>query len=269
MTSVAASALEVLDEHAGDVGRSGHPDRVDTVLVPPLLCSPGVYAPVLDTVWSYGAVTVADTRHDVSIPAMARRLLDTAPDRFALLGTSMGGYVAMEVVRQAPDRVLGLALVSTSARADSVEQIAARQTQSRMVRDGHFPTLVDAAFPGVVAARHERDPELLRTWRSMANTVGQDGFLRQQEACSGRRDSRELLTEISCPTFVVHGEEDRLIDPSAARETAASIPRATLRMVERAGHFLVVEQPAAARAVVDEFLRTVRLTASSRDHPDA
>jgi pimeloyl-ACP methyl ester carboxylesterase len=217
-----------------------------------------VYASVLDTVWSHGSVTVADTLHDDTIAGMAERILRNAPGRFALLGTSMGGYVALEVVRQAPGRVAGLALVSTSAREDSDEQLAARRRQSQLVEQGHFDELVDAAFPSVVAERNESDPALLQVWRSMAATVGPDHFLRQQAATMARSDSSEILAGIGCPTFVVHGVEDRLIPPAEGEEIAAAVPGATLRLIAEAGHFLLLERPAEAAAVVDEFLRVLR-----------
>jgi pimeloyl-ACP methyl ester carboxylesterase len=227
---------------------------MDTILVPPLLCSSRVYEPILDTVWSHGSVTIADTLHDNTIAGMAARLLRNAPDRFALLGTSMGGYVALEVMRQAPERVTGLALVSTSAEADSDEQLAARTRQSQFVEQGHFDELVDAAFPGVVAEQNESDPDLLRAWRSMATTVGPRRFLRQQSAVMARADSRDLLARIACPTFVVHGAEDRLIPVEAGQRIAAAIPSATFCLVAKAGHFLFFERPDEAAAVVDEFL---------------
>ena len=201
--------------------------------------------PILDTVWSYGSVTIA------------ARVVSEAPERFVLLGTSMGGYVALEIMRQAPERVVGLALVSTSARAGSADQLAARRSQSQLVQDGRFSELVDAAFRSVVAERNESDPELLQVWRSMADTVGPDKFLQQQAAVMGRADSRDLLQGITCPTFIVHGTEDRLIPPSAGEEVAAAIPAATLRRIEAAGHFLLLERPNEANAVVDEFLQTV------------
>ncbi len=229
-----------------------------TILVPPLLCSPAVYASILDTVWSHGSVAVADTLHDDTIADMAARILRTGPARFALLGTSMGGYVALEVVRRAPERVAGLALVSTSARADSDDQLAARRRQSRLVEEGHFDALVDAAFPGVVAARNESDPHLLRAWRGMAASVGPRGFLRQQAATMDRTDARDLLPGITCPTFVIHGAQDRLIPPDAGREIAAAVPTSTLRIVEHAGHFLLLERPDEATALVSEFLDAVR-----------
>lgn len=230
---------------------------MQTILVPPLLCSARVYASVLDIVWSHGAVTIADTLHDDSIAAMAARLLRDAPARFALLGTSMGGYVALEVVRQAPERVVGLALVSTSAQADSEEQLAARRQQSQMVEQGRFDELVDAAFRGLVAERHESDPGLLQAWRELAGPVGSDGFLRQQAATMGRADSRDLLAGIACPTFVIHGAEDRLIPVVAGEEIAAGVAGSRLRLIEEAGHFLFLEQPAQAAAAVEEFLSAV------------
>lgn len=231
--------------------------RMETILIPPLLCSAQVYAPILDTVWSYGSVTIADTRLDASIAAMAARIIRDSPERFVLVGTSMGGYVALEVLRQAPERVAGLALISSSARADSADQLAARRTQSQMVRDGHFSELVDAAFRGVVAERNVADPTLLGVWRSMADTVGAEKFLQQQAAVMGRSDSLDLLPGITCPTFVIYGAEDRLIPPSESHDMAAAIPGANLRRVDAAGHFLLLERPSEANAILHDFLRSV------------
>ena len=229
-----------------------------TILVPPLLCSPLAYAPVLDSVWSFGAVGVADTCSDDSIPAMAARLLRDAPQEFALLGTSMGGYVALEVMRQAPERVRALALVSTSARADTPGQIDARRRQSQLVVDGHFDTLVDAAFPSLVAARNESSPALLTAWRAMAAGVGPEAFLRQLLATTERIDSRELLSSISCPTTVMHGADDRLIPVEMGREMAAAIPGAQLVIIEGAGHLAFSEQPDRGASAVREFLERSR-----------
>lgn len=246
-----------MDSLGGTSVAAGTLETMNTVLIPPLLCSTQVYAPILDTVWSHGAVMIADTRRNPSIAGMASRLLDQAPDRFALLGTSMGGYVALEVIRQAPERVTGLALVSTSARADSDEQRAARRQQSQLVREGHFDALVNAAFPGVVAERHESDPKLLDAWRNMANAVSPDAFLQQQSAVMGRPDSTPLLADIACPTFVIHGQEDRLIPLATGKDTAARIPGSTFRPIAEAGHFLFLERPGEAAIAVDEFLSSL------------
>ena len=232
---------------------------MQTILVPPLMCSASVYEPIIDTLWSRGSVTLADTRTDITIGSMAARLLRDAPERFALLGTSMGGYVALEVVRQAPDRVAGLALVSTSARADTPEQLNSRAGQSRLVEEGQFDRLVDAAFSTVVAQQHEGDASLLEAWRAMTGALGAEAFLRQQCVVMDRLDARALLPTISCPTVVIHGADDRLIPLAMGQEIASAIPGAELVTIEDAGHFLFREQPEAARAAVAGFLDRVDL----------
>ncbi|MDD1476934.1 alpha/beta hydrolase [Arthrobacter sp. H16F315] len=174
----------------------------------------------------------------------------------AVLGTSMGGYVALEVIRQAPERITALALVSTSARADTTEQVQARARQSALVEDGHFEALVDAAFPGVVAAANESDDALLATWRCMTTPVGAEAFLRQQRAVVQRADLRSILPSIACPTAIIHGAQDRLIPLDAAEEIAEALPTARFTVVEGAGHFLFHEQPAAARDAVRSWLES-------------
>lgn len=227
---------------------------MQTILIPPLLCSPLVYRPIFDVAWAHGSVAVADTRHDDSVVGMAARLLRDAPEEFALLGTSMGGYVALEVIRQAPRRVRALVLVSTSARADTPEQLGSRERQSQLVEAGDFDRLVDMAFPGVVAEQHEKDPMLLGAWRATARAVGARVFLRQQRAVMGRADASELLSTIGCPTVVIHGTDDRLIPVEMGEEIARTIPGAELVTIEDAGHFVFAEQPDAMASVVAEFL---------------
>ncbi|MGV8973473.1 MAG: alpha/beta fold hydrolase [Rhodoglobus sp.] len=227
---------------------------MQTILVPPLLCSPRVYRSIIDAAWTRGSVTVADTRQDDTVAGMATRLLRDAPEEFALLGTSMGGYVALEVVRQAPRRVRALALVSTSARSDTPEQVASREHQSRLVEAGDFDRLVDMAFRGVVAEQHATDPALLGVWRAMARTVGARVFLRQQQAVMGRADARELLSTIRCPTTVIHGAGDRLIPVEMGEEIARAIPGAELVIIEDAGHFAFLEQPEVIASAVADFL---------------
>ncbi|MHB1491701.1 MAG: alpha/beta fold hydrolase [Cellulomonas sp.] len=227
---------------------------MQTILVPPLLCSPLVYRPIIDVAWAHGSVTVADTRHDDTVAGMAARLLRDAPEEFALLGTSMGGYVALDVVRQAPRRVRALALVSTSARRDTPEQRASREHQSRLVEAGDFDRLVELAFPGVVAEQHEKDPALLDVWRATARTVGAQVFLRQQRAVMARADARELLSTIGCPTMVLHGADDRLIPVERGEEIARAIPGAELVVIEDAGHVVFLEQPEVMASAVAGFL---------------
>jgi pimeloyl-ACP methyl ester carboxylesterase len=232
-----------------------------TVFIPGLLCSARLDDPVLSTAWAYGAVTVADNRRDDTISNMAARLLDDAPQRFVLVGLSMGGYVAHEVMRHAPERVSGLALISTSARPDSADQRESRQRQRQAVLDGGFDELVEAVFPVLPDSANAAGEELLAGWRLMAHEVGAEAFLSQLDAVIARADSRPGLAAITCPTAVIHGTGDRLITPDNAAETADAIPGAVLTLVDRAGHMLPQEQPAAAQAALAALLD--RVTAPS------
>jgi len=231
-----------------------------TVFISGLLCSARLYDPLLPVAWAHGAVTVADSRRDDTIHAMAARLLDDAPERFVLVGLSMGGYVAHEVMRQAPDRVMGLALISTSARPDSAEQLANWQSRRQAVLDGRFDELVEALFSVLPDPTNAADEGLRAWWRLMAREVGAEACVSQIEAVMARPDSRPGLAVITCPTAVVHGMGDRAITPENADETAEAIPGAVLTLVERAGHMLPQEQPAAAQAALTALLDRVTAT---------
>jgi pimeloyl-ACP methyl ester carboxylesterase len=226
------------------------------------MADPGLHTVFLPTTWAYGAVTVADNRRDDTIGGMAARLLADAPGTFVLVGLSMGGYVAHEVVRQAPGRVRGLVLISTSARPDTVEQRESRRRQQQAVLDGGFDELVEGIYPVLPDPANLADEHLLAGWRLMAGDVGAEAFVRQLDAVMSRPDSRPGLAAVACPTAVIHGTGDRLISPDHAVETADAIPGAVLTLVDRAGHMLPQEQPTAARAALAALLDRVVMATS-------
>ena len=231
-----------------------------TVFIPGWLCSARLFDPVLPVACAHGAVTVADSRRDDTVHGMAARLLDDAPERFVLVGMSMGGYVAHEVMRQAPDRVIGLALISTSARPNSAEQLANWQSRRQAVLDGRFDELVEDLFSVLPDPANAADEHLRAWWRLMAHEVGAEACVSQLDAVMARPDSRPGLVAITCPTAVVHGMGDRAIAHENAAETAEAIPGAVLTLVDRAGHMLPQEQPVAAHAALTALLDRVTAT---------
>ena len=227
-------------------------ESLPTVLVPGLFCTPSLYAGQLGPLWQHGPVSIADHRHDSSLGAMVRRLLASAPPQFGLVGLSMGGYVAFEVMRQAPERVLKLALLCTSARPDSPEQIERRQDQIALAQAGRFAEVVEAALPLLLAPGRERDPQLRDTVRRMAGETGPDAFVRQQTAIMGRPDSRVLLPSIRCPTLVLAGQDDRLIPLPVAQEMAEGIPGSVFVQRPGCGHLATLECPHQVNAALAE-----------------
>jgi pimeloyl-ACP methyl ester carboxylesterase len=229
-------------------------DPLPTVLIPGLVCSPRLYAEQIPALWRFGPVTVADHTRDDTMSGIARRLLAQAPPRFALVGLSMGGYVAFEVQRQAPDRVAKLALLDTTARPDSPEQTEQRRRQMELARSGRFGQIAGTLFPRFVAASRYGDQALEAIVRMMAEETGAEAFVRQQIAIMQRVDSRSGLGAIHCPTLVVVGAEDAVTPPDRAAEIAAGIPHARQVVVPDCGHLSTLERPQAVTQALVELL---------------
>jgi len=228
------------------------------VLVPGLIGSPRLYAAQLPAMWSLGPVTVADHTRADSVPEIARGILAAAPPNFALAGHSLGGYIAFEMMRQAPDRVVALALLDTSARADVPEQSQKRRDQIEMARTGPFAALAALQFPAFVHPSRAKDKTLRDYMRAMAEENDAQVFIRQQTAMIGRPDSRATLAEIRCPTVVVVGEADAATPPERAQEIAAGIEGSRLVTIKGAGHMTPVEKPEVVAQVLAEHFGAAR-----------
>jgi pimeloyl-ACP methyl ester carboxylesterase len=225
------------------------------ILVPGLNCSARLYAEQVPLLWQFGPVTVADHRRDHSMAGMARRILAAAPPRFALAGLSMGGYVAFEIVRQAPGRVAKLALLDTGARAETPERTAERKPLIDMARQGHFADITDNQFPLLVHRSRHGDSELKVKVRAMNEETGPEAYVRQQQAIMSRPDSRPGFPAINCPTLVLVGDDDRLTPPALAHEMAGGIRGSRLVVVADSGHLSTMEQPGAVNAALLEWMR--------------
>jgi pimeloyl-ACP methyl ester carboxylesterase len=230
------------------------PEPLPIVLVPGLLATARLYTEQIPELWRIGPVTIALHTRDDSMSAIARRILATCPPRFALAGLSMGGYIAFEILRQAPARVARLALLDTSARPDAPEQTEQRRAQIELARRGRLAEVSEVLFPRLVHASRRDDEILRRTVRLMAEEVGPEGFIRQQTAIMGRPDSRPGLAAIRCPTVVIVGDGDQLTPPERAAEIANGIPGARLVTVPGSGHLSTLEQPQAVAQALTRFL---------------
>jgi pimeloyl-ACP methyl ester carboxylesterase len=228
--------------------------RIPLLLLPGLLCDAALYAPEIAALDDIAAPIVGDlTRHD-SIAGMAAAMLAEMPEYFSLVGLSMGGYVAQEIMRQAPHRVGRLALLDTSARADSDEQHARRHGLVELAGKGHFKGVTPQLLPQLIARGRLTDTALVDTIMAMAERVGHDAFLRQQTAIMGRPDGRADLGRIACPTLVLCGRDDAVTPVALHEEMAAAIPGAELVVVEDCGHLSTIERPEAVNAALRRWL---------------
>ena len=220
-------------------------DSLPVLFIPGLADSPRLYQAQLPRIYRVGPVMVADHTRDESIAGIATRVLAHAPPRFALVGLSMGGYTALEIMRRAPERVLKLALLNTSARPDTPDAIERRLGAIAASERGEYRTITENLFPNVVHPSHAQDEALKRAYVDMHLSVGAEAFVRQQRAIIGRIDSRPSLAAIRCPTLVLVGDADKITPREHAEELAQGIPGAELRVIDTCGHLSALEQPEA------------------------
>lgn len=228
--------------------------RPHLLLLPGLLCDAALWQPQLDALQDLAEISVGDLTRGESMVRLADQVLADAPRRFALAGLSMGGYVAFEVMRRAPERVTRLALLDTSARPDTPERRQIRRDLIRLAETGGFRGLTPRLLPQWVHPDAMRDAALVASVTAMTRRVGREAFIRQQTAILDRPDSRPGLAGIRVPTLVLCGRQDLATPVEVAREMAADIPDARLTIVESCGHLATLEKPAEVNAAMRQWL---------------
>lgn len=223
----------------------------DLVLLPGLICDERLWRDVIAGLDARSVV--ADLTQDDSIAAMAARTLAAAPARFALAGLSMGGYVAFEIMRQAPERVTHLALLDTSARADDEARKETRRKGIEMVGQGKFIGVSRGLLGSLIAPQHMGTP-IAREVQDMSERVGPEVYKRQQVAIMNRVDSRPLLSEIAVPTLVGVGELDKMTPVELAEEIASGIAGADLVRFPDSAHLPTMENPGAVVEAMKRWL---------------
>jgi pimeloyl-ACP methyl ester carboxylesterase len=224
------------------------------VLVPGLLCSPALWGPQVRALSDIAEISVADHTRHASMEEIAEAILAAAPPRFALAGLSMGGYIAYEILRQAPDRVTQLALLDTGARADAPERRAGRLRLVALAEEEGAVKAQQELLPLLIHTDRLRDKPLVDTVLQMAIDTGVAAFKRQQTAIMTRPDNRPFLSTIKCPTLVLVGGDDALTPPSLAQEIADGIPGARLEIIPDCGHLSSLEQPEAVNRALRRWL---------------
>lgn len=239
------------------------------MLVPGLLCTAELWQAQIDRLAGLdddrpaGRVDplVPDVSGQATVAGLARSVLAEAPERFALAGLSMGGYVALAVARMAPERVLGLALLDTNARPDAPEARAPREELIALAEEGRFEEVPRRLIPRLLAPANQSAAALTGVIDRMAHAIGPAAFVRQQQAIMGRPDASRGLADMPAPTLVLCGEQDQITPPEQHREMARLAPRATLRILPRCGHMSTLEQPEAVTAALASWLADVRVDA--------
>ena len=225
------------------------------VLLPGMMCDARLFMPQIEAFSADRAVMVAPVTTGERIEEIASDVLQAAPAKFALAGLSMGGIVAMEVLRRAPDRVTRIALMDTSPLAETPQYAAAREPQIIGVRTGRLEEVMRDEMKPNYLAPGPRRVDVLNTVMAMAMTLGPDVFVRQSRALQRRRDQQRTLRELKIPTLVLCGAYDALCPVKRHEFMAELIPYARLHIVSDAGHLPTLEQPEETTDVLAEWLK--------------
>ncbi|WP_257347293.1 alpha/beta fold hydrolase [Pseudalkalibacillus decolorationis] len=214
------------------------------VLLPGTLCDDRLWAHQIRNLSDIADVKVGDLTKDDSVEGMARSVLDNAPDRFALAGLSLGGIVAMEVIRQAPERVWKLALLDSNPYAPKPEQLKTWDNFVSMVEKGRFSEITENhLLPNLIHSERLGHNELTSMIINMSEHIGPEAYIRQLMAVKTRTNACERLKDIQCPTLLLVGQEDRVCPVELHEQMADLIPNSKLVVVEHCGHLSSLEQP--------------------------
>lgn len=221
---------------------------VTVLLIPGHMCDARLWSADDDAIPkafpAFGARVETVTADATTITEMASRLLAAFAGPLLPVGFSMGGIVALEMARLAPDRLHALAVLDTNPSADLPERAAVRPRQQAEVLGGGLErVVVEELKPLYLAARNRSNGALKTLLRDMALALGPETFVRQSEALRTRGDLRSTLPVLSMPTFVACGEEDELCPPAWHEDMAAELRRAELHVIAGAGHMLPLEEP--------------------------
>ncbi|MGJ8615605.1 MAG: alpha/beta fold hydrolase [Sulfitobacter sp.] len=225
------------------------------VLLPGMMCDARLFGPQIAELSADTAVMVAPITQGERIEEIASGLLDQLPKRFALAGLSMGGIVAMELLRRAPDRITRIALMDTNPLAETPVIAANREPQIVKARSGRMLEVMrDEMKPNYLAPGPYRS-EVLEMVMDMAETLGPEVFIRQSRALQRRKDQQATLRKCKVPTLVLCGAHDALCPVKRHTFMAELIPFAELVVLEDSGHLPTLEQPAETTAALRKWMK--------------
>lgn len=213
------------------------------VFIPGMLCDARLFGPQIAELSSEFAVMVAPITRGERIEEIASGLLDQLPLKFALAGLSMGGIVAMELLRRAPDRITRIALMDTNPLAETPQSATLYEPMIISARAGRFEDVMTQVMRPEYLADGQNREEVLELAYQMARDLGPEVFVRQVRALQRRRDQQPVLRRCKVPALVLCGEYDTLTPVKRHSFMAELIPYAKLHVVDRAGHLPTLERP--------------------------
>ncbi|PFH09539.1 pimeloyl-ACP methyl ester carboxylesterase [Collimonas sp. PA-H2] len=230
-------------------------ERRQLLLLPGFMLDQTLWDDMREGLQQLGQLHFGDLGQDDSISAMAARVLRQAPPRFVLIGFSMGGYVAQAIMQQAPERVIALALLNTSARQQNPREIAGNKVQLELARQVPFKGLTSRALASSLHPDLAHDRVLLERLQAMALSNGKEVFIRQLSAL--RSDGYAELHNIHCPTLIVASSNDQLSSVAESQQMLEQIATARMALIENCGHMTPLEKPRQLLQILSDWISTI------------
>jgi pimeloyl-ACP methyl ester carboxylesterase len=224
------------------------------LFLPGLNCTSALFEPQIKALSSSYGCSVGNHGGYDRIEDIVADILENAPKRFSVIGLSMGGYLALEIMRQQPERVESIVLLDTRASSDSEEDAERRRRTIEIVERGQFDALHAIFWPRLVHSDRMGDAKLEALVKSMMHETGAERFIRQQTALLNRVDYLPVLPRIKIPVFIGVGRQDVITPPDMAYATAEAIPHAKLMIFEGCGHLSTLERPGNVTQSIRDFL---------------
>ncbi len=225
------------------------------VFLPGTMCDARLFAPQMFELAAERPVLVAPVSRGDRVEEVASELLDALPRRFALCGQGLGGIIAIDLMRRAPDRVSRIALIATNALQDTPQESAARESLIVGARTGRLGDVIDELVPADALAPGPARAQVRALMHDMADFLGADAFVRQMRMLQRRRDLQAALRRCKAPALMIAGACDRIVPARRMEFLAEFTPFASLEVIEDAGHFPSLENPGAMTSVLRSWMR--------------
>ena len=227
--------------------------KQNLVLIPGLVCDNQVWQHQSQFLGDIADIIIPPVHKSPTMGGLAEEVLATSPETFAVAGFSMGGYVAMEMYRQAPERISRLALLDTTAREDTKIKAEGRVHAIQTCENGKFENVIDGMISILLHPAHQKGP-LLDLVPRMAARVGSEAFVRRHRAMQSRKDSRDLISSCNIPVRAICGRQDAMCSLEEHEEIADLARYGRLSIIEECGHMTILERPHAATALLRDWL---------------
>ena len=224
------------------------------VFIPGMMCDSRLFQPQISEFSKQYLVCIAPVSYSDSIEKISFEILRQLPPKFTLIGLSMGGILAMEIIKKEPERVMKIVLMDTNFKSETSETKSKRIPQIKLVNEGKLEAVMKKQIMQNYLIKNKKNQKILELCLKMAKELGKEIFINQSKALAARKNYKEILKKIKVPSLIICGRYDRLCPIEVHREMESLIKYSTLEIIPDAAHLPTLEQPSYLNKILKEWL---------------